>query len=89
MKKLLRKKQFEKHYHQRILPNKKLDKQFEERLSLFVRGKRGYPLNDHELTGKLKGKRAFSITPDIRVVYQETTAAIIFLDIGAHTQVYK
>lgn len=89
MKALIRKKQFEKHYRKRIQPDSKLDRQFEKRLYLFLRGERAYPLNDHELTGKLTGKRAFSITPDIRVIYEETGNTIIFLDIGTHTQVYK
>ena len=56
---------------------------------MFIRGERGYPLYDHSLTGKLSGKRAFSIAGDIRVVYIELEEVIVFLDIGSHNQVYR
>ena len=79
---------FEKHYAKRILRDPKLSKLYDERYSLFVAGQLGYPLDDHALGGTLKGKRAFSITGDIRVVYQVTAEAIIFLDVGSHNQVY-
>jgi len=71
------------------MPDQKLVAQFELRLSLFMQGLRVEPLNDHSLTGKFRGKRAFSITGDIRVIYEETEAAFIFLDIGTHNQVYR
>jgi mRNA-degrading endonuclease YafQ of YafQ-DinJ toxin-antitoxin module len=89
VKRLIRTKLFEKNYKKRIRPNKQLDKQFESRLVLFLKGKHGYPLDDHALKGKLQGKRAFSVANDIRVVYEETTEAYIFLDIGSHNQVYN
>lgn len=63
--------------------------QFRRRLSLFVAGERGYPLNDHALIGSMAGKRAFSVTADIRVIYEEIEEAIIFLDIGTHAQIYE
>jgi addiction module RelE/StbE family toxin len=88
MKRIERYKKFEKHYQKRILPNTKLEKQFDERVKAFIQGKRGKPLDDHALTGDKAGFRAFSITGDIRVVYQETPEAYIFLDIGSHNQVY-
>ena len=52
-------------------------------------GETGYPLYDHALTGKLAGKRAFSIAGDIRVIYVELEDAIVFLDVGSHNQVYR
>jgi addiction module RelE/StbE family toxin len=51
-------------------------------------GDLGYPLYDHTLTGKLDGKRAFSITGEFRVLYVELEDAIVLLDIGTHNQVY-
>lgn len=51
-------------------------------------GELGYPPHDHALTGKLTGKRAFSVAGDIRVIYVELEDAIVFLDIGSHNQVY-
>lgn len=89
MKPVRRHKIFEKHFRQRITPHHKLIAQFEDRFALFMQGERGYPLDDHPLYGKLKGKRAYSVAGDIRVVYLETDEEILFLDIGSHSQVYK
>jgi addiction module RelE/StbE family toxin len=88
MKPLKRHKTFEKHFKQRIRSNKNIADQFKARLAQFIAGERGHPLNDHALTGKLAGKRSFSITGDIRVIYIEFEDAIVFLDIGSHNQVY-
>jgi len=89
VKPIRRHRDFAKHFHKRITNNPKLVKQFEDRLTLFMTSHRGYPLNDHALTGALVGRRSFSITADIRVIYVETADAIIFLDIGTHAQVYR
>jgi addiction module RelE/StbE family toxin len=89
VKPIKRDKTFEKHFKQRIGPNLKLKGQFKERLNLFVTGELGYPLHDHALTGKLAGKRAFSVAGDIRVVYIELEDTIVFLDVGSHNQVYR
>lgn len=88
MKPVKRNRTFEKHFKNRILPHAKLVRQFEDRLQLFLINKSDYPLDDHSLTGSLAGKRAFSITGDIRVVYVELDDAYVFIDIGTHNQVY-
>jgi addiction module RelE/StbE family toxin len=88
MKPIIRDKQFLKHYKQRIAPHRKLVDRLDERLRLFMGGERGSPLNDHALTGKKLGLRAFWLGGDLRVVYQETDKAFIFLDVGSHNQVY-
>ena len=87
MKPIQRDRTFEKHFKQRISPNEKLREQFKERLTLFIAGELGYPLHDHALTGKLAGKRAFSIAGDVRV-YIELHDSIVLLDVGSHKQVY-
>lgn len=79
---------FEKAYSKRIIRDRKLKEAFETKYQLFCGGERDYPLNDHALGGEMKGKRSFSITADVRVVYEETESSIIFLDIGTHAQVY-
>lgn len=79
---------FDKHYKKRIAPKLNVMEAFAKRYALFLSGERGRPLDDHPLTGSKFGKRAFSITGDIRVIYEETADAIIFLDIGTHAQVY-
>lgn len=81
--------QFKKHYQKRVAPHPALIKQFEKRFALFIADRDKRELSDHALVGELQGYRAFSITGDIRVVYQlisETTA--LMLDIGTHNQVY-
>ena len=88
MKPIRLSKDFEKHYKQRIAPIKNLKAVYRTRVAAFHGGERGYPINDHPLKGKLKGKRAFSIAV-IRVIYEETDEAIIFLDVGSHNQVYN
>jgi mRNA-degrading endonuclease YafQ of YafQ-DinJ toxin-antitoxin module len=80
---------FEKNYKRRVLNDKKLSKQFDERYEAFSNGARGHPLKDHLLKGTMTGRRAFSVANDLRVVYEETPEAYIFLDIGSHNQVYK
>lgn len=79
---------FEKHFLKRIRKNTKLSAQFEERFGLFQQGYRDWPLDDHALTGVLVGKRAFSVSGDIRVIYVENDQEMIFLDIGTHNQMY-
>jgi addiction module RelE/StbE family toxin len=88
MKLIKRDKTFEKHFKQRISRSEKLTHQFKERLALFIAGEVGYPLPDHALSGKLSGKRAFSIAGDLRVIYVEFEDSIVFLDVGSHNQVY-
>jgi addiction module RelE/StbE family toxin len=79
---------FVKSYTKRISNDKKLCQQYEARIAMFMAGKRGTPLNDHALSGNLQGRRAFSISGDIRIIYVEFEDRIIFLDIGTHNQIY-
>lgn len=66
----------------------KIRKAFGKRLRLFKQDS-SYPLlRDHQLTGKLKGYRAFSITGDVRVVYYINDNIAYLVDIGTHNQVY-
>jgi addiction module RelE/StbE family toxin len=89
MKRVIFHRTFDKHYAKRIKLTPKLAIQFEQRYGLFLAGERDHPLDDHPLTGKLAGKRSFSIAGDIRVIYVETDSEIIFLDVGSHSQVYR
>ena len=80
---------FDKSYKKRIAPKSNLRDAYVSRVTSFQAGKRDEPLNDHSLKGKMKGKRAFSIAGDVRVVYEETKEVYIFLDVGSHNQVYN
>ena len=71
-----------------LVPNKQLVNQFKDCPELFIEGKLNL-LDDHALRGKLTGKRAFSVTDDIRDIYTELNDVIVFLDIGNHGQVYR
>lgn len=62
---------------------------FEERIALFVENPRFPLLFDHPLKGDMKGKRAFSVTGSIRVIYQYIEVDKIMLyKIGPHPHVY-
>jgi addiction module RelE/StbE family toxin len=88
MKRIEFDKQFQKHLKQRYAHQPKVVERFKVHLDMFCDGVRREPLNDHPLTGKLKGLRAFSVGGDVRAVYQETEDHYLFLDIGSHNQVY-
>ena len=88
MKRIEFDRQFQKHLKQRYAHQPNVLKRFKMHLDMFCDGVRREPLNDHPLTGKLKGLRAFSVGGDVRVVYQETEDHYLFLDIGSHNQVY-
>ncbi len=47
-------------------------------------------LKNHSLKGDMLGKRAFSVTGDVRIIFEEQDdyALVLFLDLGGHTQVY-
>jgi addiction module RelE/StbE family toxin len=80
---------FDKSYKKRIAPNINLRNTYIASVTAFQAGRQGSPLKDHPLKGGMKGKRAFSIADDVRVVYEETEEAFIILDIGSHNQVYN
>ena len=80
---------FKKIYSKRVKGNKNLEKRVFERIDLFQKDFKNKLLNNHCLVGKMKGLNSFSITGDIRVVYQWIDdEKVLFLDIGSHNQVY-
>lgn len=88
MKRIESTKQFQKRLKQRYGHQAKTIERLARHLELFRQGIRKEPINDHPLTGKLNGLRAFSVGGDVRVVYQETEDHYLLLDIGSHNQVY-
>jgi addiction module RelE/StbE family toxin len=81
-------KQFQKRLQQRYAHQPRVIERFQQHVELFASGVREEPVNDHPLTGKLRGLRAFSIGGDVRVVYRDAPDHYLFLDIGSHNQVY-
>jgi len=55
----------------------------------FIKNPSDKTLSNHPLTGKLQGKRAFSVTGDVRVVFEEhdNYVLVVMLDVGGHSQV--
>lgn len=79
---------FIKHYRKRIVFNPSLVSQFDERVCIFLKNPHDPVLKSHMLKGKKSGFRSFSITGDMRVIYQLIGNTIYFFDIGTHNQVY-
>jgi len=77
-----------KNFRKRIAPNRKLVNKFEQRLAFRIGNPHHALLKDHQLIGKLKTYRSFSITGNIRVVYQIKNNTLYLYDIGTHNQVY-
>lgn len=81
-------KHFTKAFKTRISNNPSLTRQFEERLELFLEDSTNPLLKDHALRGSKVGYRAFSVTGDIRIVYERVENGISLYNIGTHNQVY-
>ncbi len=61
-----------------------------ERIKWFQNNPQDTRLDNHLLTGKMSGQWAFSITDDIRIVYEWIGKNIVrFLAIGGHQKVYR
>ena len=79
---------FIKIYKKRFSHKPNTRKQFDERTKIFAADSQNSLLRDHQLSGKLQGYRAFSVTGDIRIVYYVSENIAYFVDIGTHNQVY-
>lgn len=61
-----------------------------ERIKWFQGNPQDTRLDNHPLTKRLKSKWAFSITDDLRIVYEWVGKTTVrFLAIGGHKKVYK
>lgn len=70
--------------------NRQLELEITKRIGWFKKNPHDTRLGNHKLIQRMIGKWAFSITGDIRIVYEwlgETT--VRFLAIGGHKRVYK
>lgn len=78
-----------KHFEKRIATNANLSARFDTRIEYFINNPSHPLLRNHALTGTKKGLRAFSVTGDIRIIYQRIDEDTVeLLDIGTHNQVY-
>ena len=70
--------------------SKKIKKEFERRISIFVQGNNDPVLNVHKLSGKLKNLWSFNVTGNIRVIFDNSQKGIIILvAIGSHSELYS
>lgn len=66
-----------------------LSAEIDRRVKLFLKNSKDTRLYNHSLTGRLEGRWAFSITSDIRIVYEILGKNTVrFLAIGGHAKVY-
>lgn len=81
---------FELMYRKLVKENPDLIDKIIERIKWFLKNPQDTRLDNHPLTGHLQGKWAFSITDDIRIVYEWMGKNTVrFLAIGGHNKVYQ
>lgn len=72
----------------------KLSPKLKQRVDLVVRNFRNNPrdisLRNHALSGGMNGRRAISVTGDIRIIFEEHSnyVLVVMLDVGTHGRVY-
>jgi len=80
---------FERALKRRVKRNPDLEAIFIEKLEAFKKNPNDPELRNHKLKGDLAGFRAFSISFDLRVVFEVTPEGYaLFSDIGTHDDVY-
>lgn len=80
---------FDSSYRELLEENRSIDKEIEKRVIWFRKNSDDSRLKNHALRKRMKGKFAFSITGDIRIVYEWLGKnAVRFLAIGGHKKVY-
>lgn len=70
--------------------SKKIQQQFKKRINIFILDPNHPTLKVHKLSGDLKNLWSFSVTGDIRVVFDKSQKDIIILvNIGSHSELYS
>ena len=90
MIKIRRRGDFSEMLNELISQDENLARIINERTKWFQGNPQDTRLDNHPLTGNMEGRWAFSITDDIRIVYEwlgKTTTR--FLAIGGHGRAYK
>ena len=81
---------FDSMYRDLVEGDEELKDLITEKVSWFKRNPADTRLKNHKLSKQLRGKWAFSITDDMRIVYQwQGKNKARFLAIGPHEQVYS
>jgi mRNA-degrading endonuclease YafQ of YafQ-DinJ toxin-antitoxin module len=92
MKKLIqRSRRFEKSFGKLNIKTQKI---FIRKLGVFIDDEHAVSLRTHKLKGKRNNEYAFSVTDDIRAIYErhmrkgKEVLVFTFVDIGGHNKVY-
>ena len=73
-----------------LLENPELELEVSERIKWFSKNPQDTRLDNHALTKPMEGKWAFSITDDLRIIYEWLSKTTVrFLAIGKHKKVYS
>ena len=73
-----------------LLKHTNINETIDQRVVWFFKNPNDTRLNNHPLKRKLEGKWAFSITDDIRIVYEWMGKnQVRFLAIGPHRAIYR
>ena len=79
--------QFVKQYEKSPI---KIRASFKERIKNFAENQQNPQLNNHALSGKLKGYWSINVTGDWRAIYSwEDEETVIFEMLGTHNQLYR
>jgi addiction module RelE/StbE family toxin len=64
---------------------------FKNKLKTFIKDRFDSTLNNHALSGKLKGYRSINISGDWRAIFQEVKEndVVYFVVIGTHSKLYS
>ncbi len=77
-------------YRSLVVKDFLLKEEIVKRVTWFRKNPDDLRLDSHKLTKRLKGKFAFSITGDIRIIYERLRKNTVrFLAIGPHNKVYR
>lgn len=80
-------KNFDKNYQKLT---KKIQKKVDDSLLKFTQDPFYKTLKNHALRGRMQTKRAFWVTGDVRVIFEEKNNyyIVMMLNVGKHNQVY-
>ena len=80
---------FKRGYKKRIKGHKELERNFWERVEMFIKDPFDRALRTHKLSGRLQKLWSFSIEYDARVIfYFAANNRVVFIDIGKHDETY-
>lgn len=79
-------KKFDKQFRKQ---SQKTQKEFANRIELFLVDINNPTLNTHKLSGKLKDLWSFNVSGDIRVVFDKSFDIVVLEAIGSHRELYS